>query len=169
MEERMSEIVTREEFDQYIELQKKICGKVVEISEQFAKCENTRNKTLKPQFTDFDFPIDVPPIFWNPSDRFLGFKKREWYKSNCFECTAREDEDILAYQLPISYLSMTSEEIYAEAVRINQNIEDKKNADTEKMKNTMLKSQYQTYLNLKAKFEKMPKERIEEINGGDDE
>lgn len=170
----MSEIVTREEFDKYIELQKKICDKVAEVASHFSKFQNTKGAMIKQEFSGLEFPIQAPPDFRNARDHYIGFRRHGWMMEDSFEIVTRDEDgdcgvSVEYYALPVSYLGMTSEEIYDEAVRIKQNIEDKKNADKKKTMDAMLKNQYQTYLKLRAKFENMPKERIAEINGGDSE
>ena len=170
----MSEIVTREEFDQYIKTQRKIINKVAEIASSFEDFENLREKKISKDISGLNFDFEAPPSFDAPDLHYVGIYKPEWLSTDTFGVYTRDDEasrsDVVhCYSLPVNMLAMGSIEIANEAERLNKKIEAKRAAARKAVSDNALKNMYKSYLKLKDMFEKMPQERIDEITGAKDE
>lgn len=166
----MSEIVTREEFDQFLKIKRKIVNKIAEIASRFKDYSNIREKKITKDISGLNFDFEVPKSYDWPDNRYIGIYKPDWLTSDSFGIYTRDDDecgsDILrCYDLPISMLTMTGDQIEAEAEKFNKKIEDKRAAARKAINDTALKNMYKSYLKLKDIFDKLPKERIDEIMG----
>lgn len=166
----MSEIVTRQEFEQFVKIKHKIVNKIAEIASHFKDFSNLKEKKITKDISAFSFDFEVPPSYDWPDNRYIGIYKPSWLTSDSFGIYTRDDDgcgtDILrCYDLPVSMLAMTGDQIEEEAERLSKKIEDKKAAARKAVHDSALKNMYHSYLKLKDMFEKMPKSRIDEITG----
>jgi uncharacterized protein YdcH (DUF465 family) len=166
----MSEIVTREEFDQFLKIKRKIVNKIAEIASRFKDYSNLREKKITKDISGLNFDFEAPPSYDWPDNRYIGIYKPDWLTSDSFGIYTRDDDecgrDILrCYDLPVSMLTMTGDQIEAEAEKLNKKIEDRRAAARKAVEDTALKNMYKSYLKLKDIFEKMPQSRIDEITG----
>lgn len=167
----MSEVVTREEFDQYIKIHSKIVKKIAEIADRFKDFSNLKEKKITKDVSGLNFDFEAPPSYTWPDSRYIGIYKPDWLTSDSFGIYTREDaedgySDLLrSYDLPVSMLAMSSEQIKAEAERLDKKIEEKIEAERKAVRDSKMKNMYNSYLKLRAVFEKMPQSRIDEITG----
>lgn len=166
----MSEIVTREEFDQFVKIKRKIVNKVAEVASHFKDYSNLSEKRIRKEISGLNFDFEVPKSYDWPENRYIGIYKPDWLTSDSFGIYTRDDDgcgtDVLrCYDLPVSMLAMTGDQIEAEAEKFNKKIEEKKAAERKAVNDATLKNMYKSYLKLKDMFEKMPQERIDEITG----
>ena len=166
----MSEIVTRQEFEQFVQIKHKIVNKIAEIASRFKKFPNLEGKKITKEISAFSFDFEAPPSYDWPDNRYIGIYKPDWLTSDTFGIYTRDDDgcgtDVLrCYDLPVSMLAMTGDQIEAEADRFNKKIEEKRAAERKAVNAASLRNMYKSYLKLKDMFENMPKERIDEIMG----
>lgn len=166
----MSEIVTRQEFEQFVQIKHKIVNKIAEIASRFKDFPNLKEKRITKDISGLNFDFEVPQSYDWPDNRYIGIYKPDWLTSDSFGIYTRDDDgcgtDVLrCYDLPVSMLGMTGDQIEAEAEKFNKKIEEKKAAARKAVNDTALKNMYKSYLKLKDIFEKMPQERIDEITG----
>lgn len=166
----MSEIVTREEFEQFVKIKHKIVNKIAEIASRFKDFPNLKEKKITKDLSGFNFDFEAPPSYDWPDNRYIGIYKPDWLTNDSFGIYTRDDDgcgtDILrCYDLPVSMLAMTGDQIDDGLEVLDKKIEEKKAAARKAVNDTALRNMYKSYLKLKDTFEKMPKERIDEIMG----
>lgn len=166
----MSEIVTREEFDQFVKIKRKIVNKIAEIASCFDDFKYLKGIKISKDISGLNFDFEAPPSYDCPDNRYIGIYKPDWLTSDSFDIYTRDDDgcgtDVFrCYDLPVSMLAMGSIEIANEAERLNKKIEEKKAAERKAINDNSLKNMYKSYLKLKDMFENMPQERIDEITG----
>ena len=166
----MSEIVTREEFEQFVKIKRKIVNKIAEIASRFKSFPNLERKKITKAISGLNFDFEAPPSYDWPDNRYIGIYKPDWLTSDSFGIYTRDDDgcgtDVLrCYDLPVSMLGMTGDQIEAEAEKFNKKIEETKAAERKAVNDATLKNMYKSYIKLKDMFEKMPQERIDEIMG----
>ena len=167
----MIEIVTREEFEQFVKIKHKIVNKIAEIASCFEDFGGLKGKKISKDISGLNFDFEAPPSYDCPDNRYIGIYKPDWLTNDSFAIYTRDDDgcgtDILrCYDLPVSMLGMGSIEIANEAERLNKKIEEKKAAERKAINDNTLRNMYKSYLKLKDTFENMPQERIDEIMGG---
>ena len=59
----MSEIVTREEFDQFLKIKRKIVNKIAEIASRFKDFSNLREKKITKDISGLNFDFEVPKSY----------------------------------------------------------------------------------------------------------